>query len=82
MAYIERSIEAVFRQLSREYPAILVTGPRQVGKTTMLLKLLGEEDGARDYVSLDDLNERRLAKTDPAMFFQLHKPPVLIDEAQ
>ena len=36
----------------------------------------------RSYVSLDDLNERNLAKTDPEMFLQIHKPPVLIDEVQ
>ena len=59
---------------------MLVTGPRQVGKTTMLQKLMEGTD--RNYVSLDDLNERNLAKTDPEMFLQLHKPPILIDEVQ
>lgn len=58
----------------------MVTGPRQVGKTTMLQKLM--EGTERSYVSLDDLNERNLAKTDPELFLQLHKPPVLIDEVQ
>ena len=82
MDYINRSMEAIFLNLNREYPAILVTGPRQVGKTTMLQKLMNEEGKNRDYISLDDLNERSLAKTDPSMFFQLHKPPVFIDEVQ
>ena len=51
-----------------------------LGKTTMLQKLMEGTD--RGYVSLDDLNERNLAKTDPELFLQLHKPPVLIDEVQ
>ena len=80
MAYIQRSLESVVTQVSKEYPVVLVTGPRQVGKTTMLQKLM--EGTERSYVSLDDLNERSLAKTDPEMFLQLHKPPVLIDEVQ
>ncbi|MCL2035296.1 MAG: ATP-binding protein [Oscillospiraceae bacterium] len=82
MTYINRSMEPVFLELSREYPAILITGPRQVGKTTMLQKLSEKESRNRTYISLDDLNERKLAKTDPAMFFQLHKPPIFIDEVQ
>ncbi|HVI39504.1 MAG TPA: ATP-binding protein, partial [Anaerovoracaceae bacterium] len=82
MEYISRSMETVFTNLNREYPAVLVTGPRQVGKTTMLKKLMDAEGRNRTYISLDDLSERLLAKTDPAMFFQLHKPPVFIDEVQ
>lgn len=80
MQYISRSLEKVVMQVTNEYPVVLVTGPRQVGKTTMLQKLM--EGTGRGYVSLDDLNERELAKTDPEMFLQLHKPPVLIDEVQ
>lgn len=82
MNYIKRNIEDIFLKLNRQYPAILVTGPRQVGKTTMLLQLIASEGHNRNYVSLDDLNERALAKTDPAMFFQIHQPPILIDEIQ
>ena len=67
-------------QVTKEFPAVLVTGPRQVGKTTMLKKLMEGTD--RKYVSLDDLNERSLAKNDPELFLQAHKPPVLIDEVQ
>ena len=78
--YIRRSLEKVVEQVTQEYPVVLVTGPRQVGKTTMLQKLM--EGTSRGYVSLDDLNERALAKNDPELFLQLHKPPVLIDEVQ
>ena len=80
MKYIKRHLENVVNQVTKEYPVVLVTGPRQVGKTTMLQKLMDGTD--RGYVTLDDLNERSLAKTDPEMFLQLHKPPVLIDEVQ
>ena len=82
MEYIKRNMEDIFLTLNKQYPAILVTGPRQVGKTTMLQKLITLEDCNRNYVSLDDLNDRALAKSDPAMFFQIHKPPILIDEIQ
>ena len=82
MQYIKRNMESVFLKLNQQYPAILITGPRQVGKTTMLQKMAELEGCNRSYVTLDDLNERTLAKTDPAMFFQLHKPPVLVDEIQ
>lgn len=80
MNYIKRSLENVVNQVTKEYPVVLVTGPRQVGKTTMLQKLMEGTD--RGYVTLDDLNERNIAKTDPELFLQLHKPPILIDEVQ
>ena len=80
MPYIKRSLEKVVLQVTKEYPVVLISGPRQVGKTTMLKKLMEGTD--RNYVSLDDLQERALAKNDPEMFLQLHKPPVLIDEVQ
>ena len=68
--------------ISRSYSAILLTGPRQAGKTTMLRRLAEEEGIGRRYVTLDDYMERDMAKNDPAMFLQLHKPPVFIDEVQ
>lgn len=80
MKYIVRSLEKVVKQVTKEYSVVLVTGPRQVGKTTMLKKLMEGTD--RGYVTLDDLNERSMAKNDPELFLQLHKPPILIDEVQ
>ncbi len=82
MKYIPRAMEETFKRLSAQFPAILITGPRQVGKTTMLQKLMEEENNRREYITLDDLTEREMAKNDPKMFFQLHKPPVFIDEVQ
>ena len=78
--YIERQLEKKFIAINKEYACVLLTGPRQVGKSTMLRHLM--EGTARAEVSLDDLAERRLAKTDPAMFLKLHPAPVLIDEVQ
>lgn len=79
MPYIERDIQNKIISLSQEYSGILITGARQVGKTTVLKHLA---DKNREYVTLDDLEERRLAKNDPAMFLQMHSLPILIDEVQ
>lgn len=79
MKYIKRDLENKILSLSQEYACILITGPRQVGKTTVLKQLA---DDNREYVTLDDLEERRLAKTDPAMFLQMHSLPIFIDEVQ
>ena len=75
-------MEERIADLSKSYAAILLTGPRQSGKTTMLRRLAEKENVGRDYVTLDDLTQRQMAKNDPALFLQLHKPPILIDEVQ
>ena len=80
MKYIKRNLEKVILKVSKEYPVVLVTGPGQVSKTTMLQKLMEGTD--REYVTLDDLNERQLAKNDPELFLQWHKTSLLIDEVQ
>lgn len=82
MNYIARHMEQRVLELSKSYSAILLTGPRQAGKTTMLRSLAEKEGIGRKYVSLDDLSVRDMAKNDSALFLQLHKPPVLIDEVQ
>ena len=79
MNYIKRDIESRILSLTGEYSCILLTGPRQVGKTTVLKQLMTDD---REYVTLDDLQERRLARTDPAMFMQTHSLPIFIDEVQ
>ncbi len=79
MNYIKRDLESKITALSNEYSCILLTGPRQVGKTTVLRALM---EDSREYVTLDDLEERALAKRDPAMFLAAHGTPIMIDEVQ
>lgn len=64
---------------SAQFTVLLLTGARQVGKTSLLRALAGPERG---YVTLDDPLQLRLAREDPVLFLQTHRPPVLIDELQ
>ncbi len=85
MTYIKRAAEQTITKISNMFPVLLVTGPRQVGKTTLLQKLAGQQKESgieRKYVTLDDPDARYLAKRDPALFLQRYSPPVLIDEIQ
>lgn len=79
--YINRQIEKLFLETSAFFKAVLLTGPRQVGKTSML-KHLQRTTEKRTYVSMDDDTQRRIAKEDPSLFFQMFKPPIIIDEVQ
>ena len=80
MAYIHRTLEQKIMEISRDYSCLLLIGPRQVGKTTMLEHLM--EGSKRQRVTLDDAENRRLAQSDPALFLEMHPAPVLIDEVQ
>ena len=80
MNYLKRELERKFLKMNDHFKAILVTGARQVGKTTMLKHLA--ENSNRTYVSLDNHMARDLAKSDPVLFFQTYQPPILIDEIQ
>jgi predicted AAA+ superfamily ATPase len=77
--YRPRAVETWWLEASEQFPVCLLTGPRQVGKTTTLQRLCGKD---RAYVTLDDLSIRDLAQEDPALFLQRFPPPVLIDEIQ
>lgn len=77
--YIKRAIENSVIKVSKTFPILLITGPRQVGKTTLLQRLA---EPGRKYVTLDDPDVRLLAKNDPALFMQRYTPPVIIDEIQ
>jgi len=81
--YIPRAIEKTILEMSAQFRVVLLTGPRQCGKST-LFKHLAETDKScnRAYVTLDDLNQRKLAKADPALFIETHRAPVFIDEIQ
>ncbi len=80
MPYIKRTLEQKILEVSEDYSCVLLIGPRQVGKTTMLEHLM--EGTNRQKITLDDAENRRLAKSDPALFLEMHPAPVLIDEVQ
>lgn len=80
MSYLNRTLERKFLKMNAAFKAVLVTGARQVGKTTMLKHLA--EGQQRTYVSMDDANTRDLAVNDPVLFFQRYAPPIIIDEIQ
>lgn len=77
--YIPRTLEPVLRQAAREFPAVVLTGSRQAGKTTLLTRLFGRR--AR-YVSLETPDVRAAAAADPRGFLDLYPPPVILDEVQ
>lgn len=77
--YIKRMMEDNIIKLSKEFPVIVVSGARQVGKSTMLQMLKSQ---TMNYVTLDDLNARSLALSDPKYFLEQYPYPVLIDEIQ
>jgi predicted AAA+ superfamily ATPase len=78
--FIRRLLADVLKDAVKHFPAVLVTGPRQAGKTTFLLH---EMKGKADYVSFDDPMERNFALTDPNGFLnRFDKRPVILDEAQ
>lgn len=77
--YIKRTLENFLGKATGQFPVMLVVGPRQVGKTTILRHLRKK---GRTYVTLDDPTLATLAKEEPSLFLQRFKPPVLIDEIQ
>jgi predicted AAA+ superfamily ATPase len=79
MAYLERSLEPVVRKAAMDYPAVILAGPRQSGKTTLLRHLFRE---THRYVSLEPPDMRGAAADDPRSFLELNPPPVIIDELQ
>ena len=76
---LERTITGVIEEFSRNFKVLLLTGQRQVGKTTLLKELAKKN---RTYITLDNIKLRTLAKNDPELFLQENPPPILIDEIQ
>jgi hypothetical protein len=77
--YYPRAMRQSVLDASAQFPVVLLTGPRQVGKTTLLQHLC---EKGRKYATLDDPALRTLAREDPGLFLQRFEPPVLIDEIQ
>ncbi len=77
--FVRREIESAFRAANSFFPVLLLTGARQVGKTTFLRKIAEKERG---FVSLDPLDVRQRAREDPRLFLADNPPPVIIDEIQ
>ena len=77
--YIKREMEDVVKDLLTQFKVVLVTGPRQVGKTTMLKQVLSDK---YNYVTLDDPRALTLALDDPSLFFLNYQTPLIIDEVQ
>ena len=75
----KRTLSSTIHTISESFPVLMLTGPRQVGKTTLLEMCAA---GKRAYVTLDDLDARRLAQRDPTLFLQTWQPPLIIDEVQ
>ena len=74
-----RELANTIQRVNRNFPVLLVTGPRQVGKTTLLEMCASKKRG---YVTLDDFQARELAQKDPSLFLKTYKPPIIIDEIQ
>jgi len=79
MAYFKRTLSKIVKNASATFPAVLISGPRQVGKTTLFEHLA---DSKRTFVSFDNSSIRSKAKADPLLFFKTYQPPLLLDEVQ
>ena len=82
MKYINRTLEQIVKKTIGNFPVIAITGPRQVGKTTLLEYLSQNMYEKVNYVSLDDLLLRSQANEDPELFLRTHETPLIIDEFQ
>lgn len=80
--YINRNAEQEVLSLAKQFPVVMITGPRQVGKSTML-NYIGETFYKKmNYVSLDSIKDRTLALKDPELFLENYETPLIIDEFQ
>lgn len=80
--FFERTISKKLKELSKNFPVVLITGPRQVGKTTLLRDFIDNNERKITFVTLDNLNDRSLALENPELFLRTYEPPAVIDEFQ
>lgn len=80
--YIKRTMEETLCKIADSFPVVMITGPRQVGKTTLLNMIKSKKFITLNYISLDDINVRALAIEDPELFLRTYKAPLIIDEFQ
>lgn len=80
--YIKRTIEKNVSDMANSFPVVMITGPRQVGKTTLLNMLMKQNNENINYITLDNLDARKLAIEDPELFLKTYKTPLIIDEFQ
>src|SRR6202167_3989993 len=78
MHYIPRRLENIILEASRHFPAVVVTGPRRAGKTTLLRQLFPKAQ----YVLLEDPDIQGRIRSDPRTFLEELRPPVVFDEIQ
>lgn len=76
--YVKRAVEEPLKRVIKQFPVVLITGPRQAGKSTLLQQQFKDYN----YVSLDDGIARTFAQKDPHLFLKTHKSPLIIDEIQ
>src|SRR6266540_4354813 len=78
MTYIHRQIEPMLQKLAQSFPSLAISGPRQSGKSTLLIHSLKDHQ----YITLDDPLTRERAASDPRFFLDSIEGPVIIDEIQ
>ena len=76
--WIQRDVASELRSIADTFPALVLHGPRQVGKTALVERIFGD----REYVSLDVGSHAAMAETRPIEFLEAHPPPILLDEVQ
>lgn len=80
--YIKRTIENTVKEIANSFPVVMITGPRQVGKTTLLYNIIKQNNENINFITLDNMDARRLAVEDPELFLRTYKTPLIIDEFQ
>lgn len=80
--YIKRTIENTLNEMANTFPVVMITGPRQVGKTTLLNNIVKQNNEDINFVTLDNMDARKLAVEDPELFLRTYKLPLIIDEFQ